>query len=151
MELELHLHPGPHRQSERGWSHLPHVGTANYSFFTQLFHSQIQFWFPIILWIYPIFSLFSTTGCSFLAIRRDTVDVDLTFSAQVGKSWGTKMIEQRRVTDNRLADSLGLKHGLDKVSNLFCTPRSQKCQQKAAVAVLLPSDLMRGNCFYSVV
>ena len=32
------------------------------------------------------------TGCSFLAIRRDTVDVDLTFSAQVGKSWGTKMI-----------------------------------------------------------
>jgi len=46
------------------------------------------------------------TGCSFLAIRRDTVDIDLTFSAQVRESWGTKMIEQRRVTDNRLTDSL---------------------------------------------
>ena len=52
-------------------------------------------------------------------------------------------------SDLGLTTRLGLKCGLDKVSNLFCTPRSHKCQH--AVAVLLPSDLVRGNCFYSVV
>ena len=37
--------------------------------------------------------------------RGDAVGVDLTYtteSTQVGKSWGTKTIEQRRLTDNRV-------------------------------------------------
>ena len=69
------------------------------------------------------------TGCSFLAIRRDTVDVDLTFSAQVGESWGTKMTEQRRVTDNRLADSLqSLDFGLnDAISGHYSSTTHALC------------------------
>ena len=37
--------------------------------------------------------------------RGDSVDVDLTYSTEstrVGKNWGTKMIEQRRLTDDRV-------------------------------------------------
>lgn len=69
------------------------------------------------------------TGCSFLAIRRDTVDVDLTFSAQVGKSWGTKMIEQRRVTDNRLMDQLqSLDFGInDAISGHYSSTTHALC------------------------
>jgi len=39
------------------------------------------------------------------ARRVDLVDVDLTYSTEstrVGKSWGTKTIEQRRLTDDRV-------------------------------------------------
>ena len=39
------------------------------------------------------------------AIRGDLVDADLTYSTEstrVRKSWGTKMIEQRRLTDGRV-------------------------------------------------
>jgi len=39
------------------------------------------------------------------ARRRDSVDIDLTYSTEfsrAGKSWGTKTIEQRRLTDDRV-------------------------------------------------
>ena len=69
------------------------------------------------------------TGCSFLAIRRYTVDVDLAFSAQVGESWGTMRIEQRRVTDNRLMDQLqSLDFGInDAISGHYSSTTHALC------------------------
>jgi len=53
--------------------------------------------------IYPLFSLFSMYRID--ARRVDLVDVDLTYSTEstrVGKSWRTKTIEQRRLSDDRV-------------------------------------------------
>ena len=39
--------------------------------------------------------------------KGDSVDIDPTFSTQVGESWGTKTIKQRRLTKDRVKhDSL---------------------------------------------
>jgi len=92
------------------------VGTRTLFFFFPSYYFILKFffWFPIFLWIFTFYSHYSPWlgyVCSIEGLARldvgrgDSVDVDLMYSTEstrVGKSWGTKMVKQRRLTDDRV-------------------------------------------------
>ena len=99
--------------------------SSGFFFSTWLSHSQILFWFPIILWI------ILTTIHDW---RGGSIDVHLKCSTHVGENWGIKTIKQRRFTDDRLGWFLqSLDVDIDDVISAHCNSATIAQSQAAGI------------------
>ena len=115
---------------------------AHYSIFSP-YYSILNFFFD-----FPLFSLFSMTWVHTqhrvpgwmpaFCQKGDSVDINLTFSTQ---SWGTKTIEQRRLTDNRVR--------LDRFAAVGVAGHGCGCQDAIMINGMYPTTSKGRNTIFA--